>query len=142
MWRQTSMTESRTAMLSRLCECGVSLEEQHPNRVRCAPCAQQALKTGAQRNKGITVAPDAVTCPVCQERMNCITAGHFRKHGYVDAATFKRVFNLVTLKAPSLCQRPSAAMTTEKVNKTKGRQRTNHERERISTARKDKGVGV
>ena len=91
-------------------------------------------------SKGIILAPDAVECPVCKERFNCITAGHFRKHGYSTAQDFKRVFSLDTLKAPSISAAHSARMAAS--NPMSGKRRSPAERIRMSHARKGKGVGV
>ena len=127
-------------MTERTCPCGTSLTGWHPNRVRCPACAKAQTKALDRVNKGITLAADAVTCPVCSYQMNTITLGHIRKHGYVDAASFKAAFGLETLKAPSLCQRQSAFMTQQ--SPTKGRCRTSAEIDHISHSRTGKGLGV
>lgn len=45
--------------------------------------------------------PDAVVCPVCGQRLNCITAGHYRKHGFSTAASFKQAFGLSSYRPTS-----------------------------------------
>jgi hypothetical protein len=132
---------NKSSTIKRSCrECGASLEGQHPNRINCAECAPKVRRRQTQKGKGISLASDALTCPVCRRKLNTITAGHFRKHGYPTAAAFKAAFGLDILRAPSLCRRQSAFMASN--NPTKGRHRTPEERQRMSAARKGKGIGV
>lgn len=91
-------------------------------------------------SKGITLAADAITCPVCAVRYNSITAGHYRKHGFQDAASFMAAFSLTTLKAPSISAKQAAFMAEN--SPTKGKSRTEAEVAKMSAARKGKGVGV
>lgn len=133
------MKESSTT--NRTCaECGASLEGLHPNRKYCENCSGTASRKRDREAKGIFLAPDAPRCPVCGLRLNVITAGHYRKHGYKTAKEFKDAFDLSTLKAPSLCQRHSKFMS--KNSPTKGKRRTVEERRLMSKRRKGKGVGV
>jgi len=90
--------------------------------------------------KGITLAPDAVVCPVCGEAFNCITAGHFRKHGYQTAQDFKHAFTLGTLKAPSIAAAHSVEMTVR--NPMKGKLWSTAARAKMGEARRGKGIGV
>lgn len=126
----------------RRCICGKSLAGSHFNRIHCAECAVSAARNSDRVAKGITLANDAIVCPVCNTAMNSITAGHFRKHGYSDAKSFKKAFGLTTLRARSICERHSNLMTFEATNKTKGRVRSEEEKEKMSSARKGKGIGV
>lgn len=87
-----------------------------------------------------TLAHDAPECPVCHKRMNLITAGHFRLHGYADAKSFKEAFGLTLLKAPSIAAKQSAFMSAN--SPTKGRKRTDAEVALMSEKRTGKGVGV
>jgi|GEM_PF-2235016 len=128
-------------MSERKClRCGCAIAHLHFNAKRCPPCAREVAEAKERQRKKIVLAPDAVTCPVCKRRMNCITAGHFRKHGYPTAQVFKRTFSLDTLKAPSLCQDHSQYM--RKNSPTKGKTRTLSERRRMRQNRRGKGVGV
>jgi hypothetical protein len=43
--------------------------------------------------------------------MRVITTQHIRKHGYTDAATFKKQFGLSNLKCAAICEKQSAFMT-------------------------------
>ena len=91
-------------------------------------------------SKGIQLAPDALLCPVCGVAFNCITTQHCRKHGYTDALEFKAAFGLPFLKAPSLRARQAAFMAEN--SPTKGKPRTDSERDRMGEARQGKGLGV
>ena len=82
---------------------------------------------------------DAVTCPVCHERFNCITAGHYRNHGFQTADDFKKAFDLNTLKAPSIAAAHSARMTAR--NPMSGNRHRQQTRAKMSRHRKGKGVG-
>lgn len=126
--------------MARSCpDCGTSLESAHPNRQRCPDCASVRRKLQDRACKGIRLRTDAITCPVCEARLNVITAGHFRLHGYKTAEDFKTAFNLPTLKAPSLCQKQAVFMAAN--SPTKGRRRSVAERTRMSKARRGKGRG-
>ena len=127
-------------MPNRVCECGTSLDGSHFNRRRCPSCAANAANEGSRKLKGISLAADAVSCPVCLVRMNVITSGHFRKHGFASATDFKDAFGLTTLKAPSICAKQTAFMRDH--SNTKGRSRTPAEIDKMSKARKGKGIGV
>jgi len=127
-------------MSNRACLCGASLEGSHFNRRRCPTCADIALHEGSRKLKGISLAPDAVECPVCFVRMNIITSGHFRKHGFATAKDFKAAWGLTTLKAPSICAKQAAFMRDH--SPTKGQVRTPEHRDKMSKARRGKGIGV
>jgi len=127
-------------MTERTClDCDISLKGMHRNQKRCKPCAVIANKRATQKSKGIVLAQDAIKCPVCGELFNTITAGHFRKHGYKTATEFKEIFDLPTLKAPSICRKQSEFM--EKNSPTKGKARSTADLELMSKNRKGKGLG-
>ena len=128
-------------MTERTCiECGTSIAGLHFNRKTCVACGTLRKQRLERANKGITLLPDAPTCPVCKMRMNVITAGHYKKHGFNTAAAFKKAHGLTTLSAPSICARQSSHMHHR--NPTKGRKRTAEERKKMSSARQGGGVGV
>jgi hypothetical protein len=93
-----------------------------------------------RKNKGIKLAPDAPTCPVCHEQLNIITVGHYRKHGYADVKSFKKAFGLKSLTAPSICAKQSSFMAAH--SPTKGTTRTPAEIVKMGQNRKGKGIGV
>ena len=127
-------------MSDRLCpSCGCSIQGYHPNRKRCPDCAKKRLQEQERINKGIVLAPDAITCPVCQDRFNILGAGHYRKHGYPDAETFKNAFGLSVLTAPSISAQQAAFMLAH--SPTKGRRHTADEITLMSVNRQGRGVG-
>lgn len=129
------MTSDRAV---RKCPCGEPLT--HFNQRRCPPCAKIICQAQDRANKGIVIREDALVCPVCGDKMNVITNGHLRKHGYTDAETFKAQFGMLWLKAPSMRAEQTAFM--QKSSNTKGRKRTATEIQTMRDARKGKGVGV
>lgn len=121
----------------RKCACGALLA---PRKKRCDPCAKLKKRESDRRTKAITLAPDAISCPVCLGKFNVLTAAHYRTHGFKTAKEFKQKFGLAFLKAPSLRLRHSALM--KRKNPMQGRSRTPEEIRKMSAARKGKGLGV
>ena len=122
---------------TRTCPCGASLADAHHNRKRCPECAAKFRLEQDRARSQLVV--DAVTCPVCHERFNCITAGHYRNHGFQTADDFKKAFDLNTLKAPSIAAAHSARMTAR--NPMSGNRHRQQTRAKMSRHRKGKGVG-
>lgn len=122
------------------CACGAELPVTHRQVLRCPTCKAAHIKARDRAGKGIVLADDAVDCPVCHERMNRITAGHYRAHGYASAESFKAAFGLMRMTAPSLLAR-HAAYSAEH-SPTKGKKRTEAEKQLMSERRTGGGIGV
>jgi len=83
---------------------------------------------------------DVIVCPACTRPMLCITASHYRKHGYQTADEFKRAFGLDSLACEAKKEKHSEDMRAK--NPMSNKDHTPESLEKMRKQRKGKGLGV